>query len=548
QAYILDRHMQPVPVGVPGELFLGGTGLARGYLNRPDLTREKFIPHPFSQDPAQRLYRTGDLAAFLPDGQIRYLGRMDFQVKIRGFRIELEEVEAVIQSHNQVTEALVTVGEDRSGEKMLLAHVVPGNMHDLTEKELRIFLKDKLPAHMVPTHLMLMAAFPLNQSGKIDRNALPQPEFQKEEATLTGENRDRSVTAIIADIWKEVLGISRVSLHDNFFDIGGHSLLMVSVFTRLKQAFETDISLVDLYKYTTVQSLADFLGNRPLPGIQAGQAPSARIFGPGDTDTTKVAIIGIACRYPGAPGKDAFWENIILKKDCISTFSEEEMEENGIPLSMRRHRDFVPKSGWIDGLERFDADFFNITPAEARIIDPQHRIFMECAWEALEDAGIDLDRTDDITGIYAGCGQNAYFTHHLSQDLKLRQQMGDFNLMIGNSNDFLGSRIGYKFNLKGPMPTVQTACSTSMTGVHMACKGLFNRDCDIALAGGVSLGALQKGYLYREGMILSANGQCRPFDRDATGTVPSQGAGIVVLKRLDEAMRDRHHIYAVIAG
>ncbi|MFH2091702.1 MAG: amino acid adenylation domain-containing protein, partial [Pseudomonadota bacterium] len=415
EGYILDKYLQPVPIGVPGEFCLGGTGLAREYLNRPDLTLEKFIPHPFH--PGERIYRTGDLAAFMPDGQIKYMGRIDFQVKIRGFRIEIGEIEAVIQSHDHVNESIVTVAEDRTGEKILIAYVVLTNTCQLSEHKLRDFIKDRLPAFMVPTYIIFLDDFPLNSNGKIDRKALPEAGMPIESVQPGKKQKiSNNTTDIITGIWKKILRISEVGHNDNFFDIGGHSLLMVSLFSMLKEAFDADITLVDLYKYSTIQSQAEFIKDRRSGKDVSEPIPAEPVARAGEVSSRKIAIIGMACRYPGAPDKETYWHNIKNKVESICEFTQAELEENGVPLSMRRHRDFIPRSGWIDDLEYFDADFFNISPREAQIIDPQHRIFMELAWTALEDAGIDLDRTDCLTGIYAGGGQNAYLTNHLNQD------------------------------------------------------------------------------------------------------------------------------------
>lgn len=550
--YILDQDMQPVPAGVPGELYLGGPGLAREYLNHPELTRERFIPHPFSRYKNQRLFKTGDLVRRLACGDIDFLGRVDNQVKIRGFRIELEEIESVISQHPDVKESAVAVSVEPSGDNMLMAYVVLEPESRVSEKDIREFIKIKLPSYMVPAHINRMEKMPLSPNGKIDRKALPRQPMKNDQ--INGKIDQKSQTPTIktvTGIWEDVLKISGIDVHDNFFDLGGHSLLMVSVFAKLKQQFDRKLSLVDLYRYPTIDSLAGFLDRideKTTLIVKTNDIPFSSAEQNKRKKTSKIAIIGMACRFPGAANKDEFWQNIKNGVESISDFSIEELLENGTPLTLIHHKHFIPRSGWLENIDLFDADFFNVTPMEAKIMDPQHRIFMECVWEALEDAAIDLNRTDQTIGIYAGCGQNAYFANNLSRHGKLRDQMGDFNLMIGNSSDFLISRIGYKLDLKGPMTTIQTACSTSMTGVHMACQGLMNGDCDIALAGGISLGNLKKGYLYQEGMILSANGQCRPFDRNASGTIPSQGVGLVVLKRLPDAIHEKRNVYAIIAG
>ncbi len=236
QIYLLDAHLQPVPVGIPGELYISGEGLARGYFNRPELTAEKFIPNPFCNEPGSRLYKTGDLARYRPDGSIEFLGRIDDQVKIRGFRIELGEIEVVLSQHVAVRDAVVLLREDLPGDKRLVAYIVPHppeqvpSLHDLQS-----FLKQKLPEYMLPSAYVFLEVFPLTPSGKINRRALPAPERTRP-ALDTGFVAPRtSMEALIAEIWQEVLGVDRVGVYDNFFDLGGHSLLSMQVVARLEK-------------------------------------------------------------------------------------------------------------------------------------------------------------------------------------------------------------------------------------------------------------------------------------------------------------------------
>ncbi len=216
EIYILDPYLQPVPIGVKGELHIGGDGLARCYLNRPDLTEQKFIPNPFSQDSSARLYKTGDIVRYLADGNIEFIGRIDHQVKIRGFRIELGEIEAVLFQHPQVKDGIVIAREDLLGIKRLYAYVVPKDKQ-LTQPELRIFLQEKLPNYMIPAFLIFLDAFTLNQNGKIDRSVLPRPEIDVDELEnyLLPSNEKET---ILAQIWQEVLGQNQISINENFFE------------------------------------------------------------------------------------------------------------------------------------------------------------------------------------------------------------------------------------------------------------------------------------------------------------------------------------------
>ena len=259
QIYVLDSLLQPVPIGIPGELYTGGAGLARGYLHHPALTAEKFIPHPFSDEPGARLYKTGDLVRYLPDGSIEFLGRADHQVKIRGFRVELGEIEAVLREHHAVRDALVLNREDQPGSNRLVAYLVQtdfdsGESENLVS-DLRRFLKAKLPDYMVPSAWVTMEALPLNINGKVDRRALPPPdETLREEIYLAPRTQTEER---LARIWEEVLEIEKVGVHDNFFDLGGHSLLATQLISRVRANFNIALPLRRLFESPTVASLSE---------------------------------------------------------------------------------------------------------------------------------------------------------------------------------------------------------------------------------------------------------------------------------------------------
>jgi amino acid adenylation domain-containing protein len=254
QTYILDRHLQPVPVGVPGELHIGGDGLARGYLNRPDLTQEKFIPNPFSHETNSRLYKTGDLARYLPNGNIEFLGRIDHQVKIRGFRIELGEIEAELSQHPDVREAIVVVREDMLDDKRLVAYFV-ARQATISSYELRDFLKRRLPEYMLPTAFVLLDALPLTPNGKVDRRALPAPEFHPE-LELSFVAPRTPVEELLANIWYTVLKIEQIGTDDNFFELGGHSLLATQVISRVNDTWTVKLPLRSLFEDPTIAQFA----------------------------------------------------------------------------------------------------------------------------------------------------------------------------------------------------------------------------------------------------------------------------------------------------
>ncbi|MGK7878447.1 MAG: amino acid adenylation domain-containing protein [Xenococcaceae cyanobacterium] len=261
QLYVLDPDLQPVPVGVSGELYIGGDGLPRGYLNHPDLTKETFIPNPFdhpkSKIQSPKLYKTGDLVRYLPDGNIEFLGRLDNQVKIRGFRIELGEIEAAIAQQASVQQTVVIAREDNPGDKRLVAYIVSRPEQTLTTEELRHFLKQKLPDYMVPSVFVFLDALPLTLNGKIDRRALPAPDSSRPDLEATFIAPRTSVEQQIADIWTQLLKLEQIGIYDNFFALGGHSLLATQVISRLRQAFGIDLPLRILFEAPILSELSD---------------------------------------------------------------------------------------------------------------------------------------------------------------------------------------------------------------------------------------------------------------------------------------------------
>ena len=255
RVFILDKNLQPVPVGVPGELHVGGASLARGYHNRPGLTAEKFIPNSLNAAAGTRLYKTGDLVRWLPDGQIEFIGRRDNQVKVRGQRIELGEIESVLIRHPEVREAAVISREDAKGENRLAAYVVAKTNGKLKAGDLREYLKQNLPGAMLPAAFMLLDALPLTLNGKVDRNALPAPDFKTESNQPFVVPRTPNEEKL-SGIWREVLGIERIGVHDNFFELGGHSLTATQVISRLPGTFQVGVPLHDLFDSPTIAELA----------------------------------------------------------------------------------------------------------------------------------------------------------------------------------------------------------------------------------------------------------------------------------------------------
>jgi acyl carrier protein len=256
QIHILDSQLQRVPVGVRGELYIGGVNVARGYVMRPDMTAEKFIPDPFGGEAGARLYKTGDLARYLTSGEIEYLGRIDHQVKIRGFRIELDEIQSLLNLHPAIRDSVVALHQAHDQDKRLVAYVVAEAGREVQVAEVRAYLKEKLPDYMVPAAFVTLDAMPLSPNGKIDRRMLPSPDEAEHGVAAIYVAPRTPLEESIAQAWQDALGVERVGAHDNFFELGGHSLLAMRIVSRLRDSLEIDLVLRDMFESPTVEQLA----------------------------------------------------------------------------------------------------------------------------------------------------------------------------------------------------------------------------------------------------------------------------------------------------
>ncbi len=552
QAYILDRHLQSVPVGILGELYLGGVNLARGYLNRPELTGSRFIPDPFSQDPQARLYKTGDLARYAADGNIEFVGRSDHQAKIRGYRIELEEIEAALKLYPGIEHAAVNVYEASPGYQSLVGYLAPREVERPAVAEVRRFLLERLPEYMVPERFVILECMPMTLSGKVDRRKLPAPVQQVPEYKAHKTSSNNDVERFLISLWSTMLGRESVSIHDNFFDQGGNSFLSLQTTERIGQEFGIKIPVVTLYQYPTIHALAKHLTAnrkvapaRPPVAERATRSPEVKSTRHRDKD---IAIIGMAGRFPGAANVTDLWHKLCAGEECITFFTDDELSPL-IDPALRQDKSYVKAKGIISGADTFDAAFFGMTPREAEIMDPQHRLFLETAHEALENAGHTPEQFDGAIGVYGGSGFMSYFVNNLEKCPEVSGSVGGLVKVLSNDKDYMTTRVAYKLNLQGPCVSVGTACSTSLVAVVNAVTSLVNHQCDMAIAGGVTIDTpLNCGYLYEEEGMHSPDGHCRPFDAKAQGTVMGNGVAIVVLRRLADALRDGDHITAVIRG
>ncbi|MDQ5822438.1 MAG: acyltransferase domain-containing protein, partial [Actinomycetota bacterium] len=446
----------------------------------------------------------------------------------------------------------MTAKRTATGSTRLFAYVVPSEGQDRTAltTTLRSSLSTRLPDYMVPTAIALLDALPLTPSGKLDVRSLP--EVGREQSTQqAGRSR---VEVLIAEIWSELLEIADVDVRSTFFELGGDSILLVRAHQRLSEALGRDLPVQTLFRYPTVAALAQHLNNlndelaTPAQRVRQARSDSS------GREQDEVAIIGMACRVPGASSVNELWANLRHGIESVVPLAEDDV----IKLDGDQTRDphFVPVGATIPDIDRFDAELFGYSAAEAAVIDPQQRLFLECAWEAFDDAGVETERYR--VAVYAGSSLSTYLINNvLPAKLGGRtflshrhfNEATELRIEQGNARDHLPTRISFKLNLRGPSVNVQSTCSTALVAVHMARQALLNGECDVALAGAVSVITPQNtGYLWREGMMLSADGHCRAFDAQADGTVFGNGLGAVVLKRLSAAVADGDRIYAVVRG
>ncbi|RBL90379.1 non-ribosomal peptide synthetase/type I polyketide synthase [Chitinophaga flava] len=545
--YVLDASLQPVPVGITGELHIGGAGVARGYLNNTELTAARFIENPFAteEDNAKgytRLYKTGDLVRWLADGHLEYIGRNDEQIKIRGFRIELAEIEQALLQVPGILQSCVLVKERvtaTGNAKYLVGYYVP-EAASITQNFITERLSAVLPSYMVPDSLVAMESFPLTINGKLDKRALPDPDFNTADAYVAPatELEDK-----LCRIYGEVLGLSgeQVGIHQNFFKIGGNSILSIQLKNKLHQLDEfKHIGAADLFKYNTIHKLIE--------SVRGDTQTAYKLQNNTRGESHEIAIIAVSGAFSGVGSVDELWKIVSSQQEGLRFYSKDECRELQLDDALVEHPDFVPVGGHVKDIELFDPTFWELSPNEARQLDPQIRKFMEHCWFTLESSGYASERRKHNIGVFAGSGESHYLRGRAQHD-DLSAQAAAWESFASNSKHALTTKTAYLLDLSGPATSISTACSTGLVAVVEACQKLQLGVCDMALAGGVTLNMPdQIGYLYQEGMIESIDGHCRTFDRHSSGTTPGSGVGVVLLKRLKDAVKDQDHILGVIKG
>ncbi|PXV61430.1 amino acid adenylation domain-containing protein [Dyella jiangningensis] len=540
--YVVNARGELVPPGVIGELYIGGEGVARGYMAREELTAARFVPDPFAGD-GHMLYRTGDLVRWLPEGVIDFVGRIDGQVKIRGYRIEIGEIEAALQQLPGVRASAVLAREDHPGQKRLVAYFVAEDAA-VTARALRAQLAQTLPEYMLPVAYVRMDSMPVTTNGKLDRRALPAPGRGRPELADRYVPPSNELEQRLCALFSDVLEVDQVGRTDHFFDLGGNSLLAVRLMERVHAELSATPTIPAFFAEPTPAALATLIEGRATRSALAARLSRGR-----QCDANEpIAIIAASGRFPGASDVETFWDNLCAGRESITHFRSEELDPS-IPAALRNDPAYVAARGIIDGVEDFDAAFFGISPREAELMDPQQRIFLELCWECLERGGYTPDRHDVPVGVFGGMYHATYFQHHLTQRPDLIDKLGAFQVSLGNEKDFFATRVAHKLNLTGPAVNVSSACSTSLVAICQAVAALRAGQCELAIAGGASVTCPPRsGYIAQEGSMLSPDGHTRTFDAQAQGTVFSDGAAVVLLKRWSDAQRDGDDVLALIRG
>ncbi|MEU3338927.1 amino acid adenylation domain-containing protein [Streptomyces sp. NPDC006668] len=514
---VVDAQGDPVPAGCTGELLIGGTMTTRCYLDEPDLDDTRFVELPGA---AGLFYRSGDRAFFDREGLLHYAGRDDQQIKLSGHRLELGSVEAALLRHPAVVNAAVT----RDGDRLTAGLEIRGEAP--SADELTAHLSALLPSYVRVERFRRLERLPRTPSGKLDRQAVlgaPGGELRRSATAGTGLSAEEErLTAA----FEEVTG-SVIAPDQTFFEAGASSLALMRFHLRCTTALGLRFSVADLFEHVTVRSLARHLSAprpRTTPAVQ-NEGPWA----PGEP----IAVVGMAVRVPGAPDLAAFWELVVSGGTGIRRIEAPE--------------GMVGVHSTLDGMLDFDPGHFGISPQEARLMDPQQRHLLMAGVQALAHAGV-ADTSAARVGLVAGAGENTYFQSLLREADPDRLPDG-FQLALHHDKDFLATKVAYHLGLTGPAFSAQTACSSSLVAVHLAAGLLRQGEADVMLAGGVLIDpGLTGGYRYRPQHIFSADGDCRPFSDDATGTVGASGVGVVVLKTLRQARRDGDTVYALITG
>ena len=534
QLYVLNEKFEMLPPYIKGTIHIGGIGVAKGYWKDTQKTSSCFVHH---NDFKTSLFRTGDIGYFDKDGLLYILGREDARFKVRGYRVDPSEIEKRVSEFGGIKHIVVDLLDDTIAPQ-LVAYVLPESDGVFDQEALFKYLSANLPSYMVPERYVLLERLPLTENHKVDRSSLKAMQASSISSRKKYPNHE-SCLEEIKSLWRDVLSLDIVDNEDNFFTIGGNSLLALQLTKKLNELGHK-VQVADIFAFYTPQKLAAHLIKSQTAVANIKQSQVYMTQGNAEAD---IAIIGMAGRFPGSININEYWQNLTEGKESITHYKQPDGE---VSLDTEHNVDSI---GHISSTKHFDYQFFNISLDDARLIDPQQRLLMEVVWEGLENSGYIPEKFLEKIGLFVGTGSNAYAYHHLLSSESVRKKINLHKLQMLIDKDFVASRIAYTLGLTGPVMTINTACSTSLVAINRACLALLNNESDIMVAGASSLVMPdEKGYQFRPGYIFSPDGHCRALDELANGTVPSSGVAVVILKKLSRAIRDGDHIHAVIKG
>lgn len=534
--YVLDDKMSPVPMGCEGEVYIGGNSLSNGYRNKPELTKSRFLVNPFH---GGIFFRTGDLARFIAPGKLHVIGRIDGVVKIRGHRIDVGDIETVLLDHVNTSEAVVINRDDR-----LVAYcVLRAPLDDAVPLDtiLRPWVADRLPNYMMPAFFVQMDTLPLSLSEKVDRTALPDPIGLIQIHTVIQPTSKLELQ--IQAVWSDVLGHDRFGVEDNFFHIGGDSVRLIRLQAALEEQLCQLVPTPKLFEHYTIKALAEYLAGT---SRESREQESHNPVGQELTNNNEaIAVVSMACRLPGGlETPEDFWQLLRSGGDAIAEVPKDRWDAEKLYNADPDvdGTSYCCRGGFLDSIHSYDASFFDISPRQAREMDPAHYLMLELCWEGFERAGYTRSQlSGSSTGIFLGVSNNVA-TNSISPDYKGYS-------IIGSASANMSGRLSHFLGLQGPSLVVDTACSSSLVAIQLACDALRQGECNMALAGGVGL-LLTPGIHIEFSKLrgLSSDGRCKAFSDDTDGTGFSEGAAVVVLKRLSDAQRDGDDIQAVLPG
>jgi acyl transferase domain-containing protein/acyl-coenzyme A synthetase/AMP-(fatty) acid ligase/acyl carrier protein len=577
-AVIDPNTKQLVPRGICGELYTGGHCVSYGYFSMPDATAEKFVLG-FNEDMLAawdgRWYKSGDLCRFVGERDqgppvLEIRGRMDSTVKIRGFKVGMPVVEAAIQEVPGVsTCGVVPIYSAPGIVDCLCAYVgtQEGVDFEALVQKIKVEGPKKIPRWMMPAFIKPMPKDALGggESKKLDRRRLSsvsleslkaEAEAAKDAVAETASDSDSQeeaggVRGIVRTVWAKSLNLDarNLDLAENFFDLGGHSTLAAKMANELSNDYGLPITVLDIYSHSTLGALLEFID----PQGQAMMSIEPRKLRiPKVSNGVSVTVAGLAGRFPGAVDAETFWQNLCKGAVSATFMSPDLLRRKGIPEDVIADKEFIPCGYIMEDVDKFDHLFFNIGKHEASLMDPQHRVFIETAWAAFENAAIPPrgGLSDDVVGTFAAAGIDGYLVHHLDgTPLKDAMNPQDIFLAeVGNEKDYIATRVAYLLDFTGPAMNVNSACSSALVAVAQGGFAITSGQCDAAVCGGSSITFPNLGYRYQDGLVNSIDGFVRPFDKAADGTVFGDSVGAIVLRKIDDVQKSNGLSWGSLLG